>query len=216
MRSSPDRQTSLVGVSTLAGQTPIQAFATVSALVLAATAFGLFLFAMYALRAPPWVALMAMLLTALDRIVMYVTLHPYYNELWGQFALPLMLLFGWLYLREPSRGAAALFVLFLVFGLLVYPLMVLFPVLFLVPYAWSRWRSARRERQPVGWIAELRLPRLLTRPWAWIPLVVVAVPVCVVLVRGFGEKVLSALDVLLPGTSLAGWSGPAPSWRSGS
>jgi hypothetical protein len=198
----------LAAVSTLAGQTPIQAFATVSALVLAATAFGLFLFALYAVRAPPRVALLAMFVVPLDRIVMYVTMHPYYNELWGQFALPLMLLFGWLYLREPSRGSAALFVLFLVFGLLVYPLMVLFPVLFLVPYAWGRWRSCRRTGERVGWIAALRLPRLRTRPWVSIALVVVAVPVCVVLVRGFLEKALSALDVLLPGTSLAGWSGP--------
>jgi len=37
--------------------------------------------------------------------------------------------------------------------------------------------------------------------------VVVAFPVVAVLVRGFAEKALSALDVLLPGTSLANWSG---------
>jgi hypothetical protein len=199
----------LAAVSTLAGQTPIQAFGTVSALVLAATALGLFLFAAYAMRAPPWVAILSILLVPLDRIVMYVTVHPYYNELWGQFALPFMLLFGWLYLREPSRRAAALFALFLVFGLLVYPLMVIFPVLFLVPLAWSRWRDARRSGDPLGWIAALRLPRVRRRPWLWIPVAVVVVPVVAVLVRGFVEKAVSALDVLLPGTNLANWSGPA-------
>lgn len=198
----------LAAVATLGGQTPIQAFATVSALVLAATALGLFVFALYALRAPPWVALLSALLVPLDRIVMYVTIHPYYNELWGQFALPFMLLFGWLFLRQPSRRSAALFVLFLVFGLLVYPLMVLFPVLFLAPLAWERWREARRRGSSPGWIAALRLPRPRARPWLWVPLAVVAVPIVAVLVRGFVEKALSAIDVLLPGTNLANWSGP--------
>jgi len=197
----------LAAVATLAGQNPIQAFATVSAVVLAATALGLFLFALYALRAPPLVALIAMFLVPLDRIVMYVTIHPYYNELWGQFALPFMLLFGWMYLRKPSRRSAALFALFLVFGLLVYPLMLPFPLMFLVPYGWVRWRRSRAQRGPVGWISELRLPRPRSRPWLWVPVVVIAVPVLAVLVRGFVEKALSALDVLLPGTSLANWSG---------
>ncbi len=176
--------------------------------MLAATALGLFLFALYALRAPPWVALLSALLVPLDRIVMYVTVHPYYNELWGQFALPFMLLFGWLYLHQPSRRSAALFLLFLLFGLLVYPLMVVFPVLFLAPLAWSRWRQNRRWGVPLGWVSALRLPRPRTRPWLWIPVAVVAVPVIAVLVRGFVEKALSALDVLLPGTNLANWSGP--------
>ena len=198
----------LAAVATLAGQTPIQAFATVSALILAATALGLFLFALYAVRAPPWVALLSALLVPLDRIVVYVTIHPYYNELWGQFALPFMLLFGWLYLREPSRRTAALFLLFLLFGLLVYPLMVVFPVLFLVPMAWTRWRQSRRSGESLRWISALRLPRPRTRPWLWIPVAIVAVPVIAVLVRGFVEKALSALDVLLPGTNLANWSGP--------
>ena len=199
----------LAAVSTLAGQTPIQAFATVSALVLAATALGLFLFALYALRAPPWVALLTALLVPLDRIVVYVTIHPYYNELWGQFALPFMLLFGWLYLSAPSRRSAALFLLFLVFGLLVYPLMVLFPVVFLVPLAWSRWRERRGQGKAPGWISALRLPRARGRRWVWIPAAVIAVPVVAVLVRGFVEKALSALDVLLPGTNLSSWSGSA-------
>ena len=199
----------LAASSTLAGQTPIQAFATVSAAVLAMSALGFFLLALYALRAAPWIAIGALFLAPLDRIVMYVTIHPYYNELWGQLALPFMLLFGWLYLREPSRGAAVLFVLFLVFGLLVYPLMVPFPVMFLVPYAWSRWRRSRRDGRPIGWISRLQIPPPRTRAWLWVAAIVVAVPVVVVLARGFGEKVLSALDVLLPGTNLGTWSGPA-------
>ncbi len=198
----------LAAVSTLAGQTPIQAFGPVSALILGMTALGLFLFALYPLRAPPWVAIAAVILVPLDRIVMYVTIHPYYNELWAQFALPLILLFGWLYLREPSRRGAALFGGFLVFGLLVYPLMVPFPVLFLLPLAWRQWRR-RESRGWPAWITALRGPWPRARAWLAIGVLVVAVPVAAVLVRGFVEKVLSALDVLLPGTNLANWSGTA-------
>ena len=46
----------------------------------------------------------------LDRIVMYVTIHPYYNELWGQFTLPFILLLGWRYLSAPDRRSAILLV----------------------------------------------------------------------------------------------------------
>jgi hypothetical protein len=87
--------------------------------------------------------------------------------------------------------------------------MVLFPVLFLVPLAWGHWRATRRRHRGPGWIAELRLPRLQSRPWIWVPLAVVAIPIIAVLLRGFVEKSLSAVDVLLPGTNLANWSGPA-------
>lgn len=197
----------LAAVATLAGQTPIQAFGTVSGVVLAMTALGLFVFSLFALRAPPWVALAATVLVPLDRIVMFVTIHPFYNELWGQFTLPLILLFGWLYLRQPSRGTGLLFVLFLVFGLLAYPLMIPFPVLFLVPYAWRRWREQRRIGGALGWISALGLPRPGARRWLWIPILLVAIPIAAVLVRGFFEKTISAFHVLLPGSSLAGWSG---------
>ena len=59
------------------------------------------------------VALLGMFLLPLDRIVMYVTIHPYYNELWGQFTLPFILLFGWRYLSSPDRVSAVLAALFL-------------------------------------------------------------------------------------------------------
>jgi hypothetical protein len=199
----------LAGVTTLSGQDPIQAFPTVSAVMLALTALGFFLFAVYALRAPPWVALLAMFLLPLDRIVMYVTIHPYYNELWGQFTLPFILLFGWRYLSSPNRVSAVLAVLFLALGLFAYPLMLPFPAVFLAVHAWRIYRRASAEGRRPGWIAELRLPRPRQRPILWVPIVVVAVPVVAVLVRGVWEKGVSALQVILPWESLAGWHGNA-------
>ncbi len=199
----------LAGITTLAGQDPIQAFATVSALVLALTALGFFLFARYMLRAPPWAALLALLIVPLDRIVMYVTIHPYYNELWGQFALPFMLLAGWRYLSAPSRASAALFGLFAVLGLLAYPLMIPFPVIFLVVYGLGVHRRRRAAGERVGWISALRLPRPRARPWMWIPVAVIGLPIFAVLMRGFLEKTTGALAVIFPWNSLAGWHGKA-------
>jgi hypothetical protein len=199
----------LAAVSTLAGQDPIVAFPTVSGLILALAALGFFLFARYLLRAPLWLALLAVFVVPLDRIVMYVTIHPYYNELWGQFTLPFVLLFGWRYLNAPTRRGAILFALFAVLCLLAYPLILPFPAVFLIASALVVWRRRRAEGRPVGWISGLELPRPGPRSWLWIPIVVVAVPVVAVLGRGFVEKTFTALQVILPGSSLAGWSGSA-------
>ncbi len=49
-----------------------------------------------------------MALVPFDRILVYLAVQPFYNQIWGVFALPLILLFGLRFLREPSRGAAAL------------------------------------------------------------------------------------------------------------
>jgi hypothetical protein len=205
----------LAAVSALAGQDPIAAFAPLSALLLALTALGFYVFARYALRAPPWVALLAVFLIPLDRILMYVTVHPYYNELWGQFALPFFLLCGWHYLREPSRRSLTLTAIFGVFSLLAYPLVIPFPVFFFVPaVAAIAWRRPQRDDvssvQPLA--ARARQP--WRRPWVWLAALVLMLPLAV-LVRGFFEKTLSALAVLAPWTSLANWHGTALPYITG-
>lgn len=199
----------LAAVSTLAGEDPIQAFATITALILALTALGFYLFARFVLRAPPWVALLALFIVPLDRIVIYVTIHPYYNELWGQFALPFILLAGWHYLSAPDRRSGALLALFGLLGLLAYPLMLPFPALFLVTTGVVLWRRRVGEDERPRWVAALRLPRPRERAWLWIPVVAIAIPVCLVLGRGFLEKTTSALAVLAPWTDLSGWHGTA-------
>lgn len=199
----------LAAISTLAGQDPIQAFPTVVALMLALAGIGFFLFARYVLRASLWLALLVLFVLPLDRIAMYVTIHPYYNELWGQFALPFVLVFGWRYLNAPDRGGVVLFVLFAVLCLLAYPLIIPFPGVFLIATALVVWRRRRAEGEPLRWVSGLELPRPGRRSWLWIPTVVVAVPVVVVLGRGFVEKSVLALQVVAPWSSLVGWSGSA-------
>jgi hypothetical protein len=186
----------LAAVSTLAGQSQIMAFSSLSALVLAMFALGIFLFAVHALRAPPLVGLAAAFLVALDRIVVYVSIHTYYNQLWALFALPFMLLFGWRFLRAPDRGSAVLFGLFTALGLFTYPLLLPFPGVFLAVIAWRERGRAR------DWVRSVRLPR-----WAYIIAVAVAIPVVAVLVRGLVEKLVPALDALRPGGDLSGWAG---------
>lgn len=205
----------LAAVATLAGQSPIAAFAPVVAMMLGLTAFGFFVFARYALRAPPWIALLAMFLLPLDRIIMYLAIHPYYNELWGQFALPFFLLAGWQFLSEPSRVSLVLLVVFGVMALFAYPLVIPFPVFFFVPSVIVMWRRARARGTTPGWLAAVsggrasgESGRARWRAWWWIPALVVLVPLAAVLGRGFLEKSFAALDVLAPGTNLSGWGGP--------
>ncbi|PZS10150.1 MAG: hypothetical protein DLM64_09105 [Solirubrobacterales bacterium] len=205
----------LAAISTLAGQDPLRTFGPVTALVLALGALGVFLFARVALRAPPWLALLALLLVPLDRIVLYVTLHPFYNELWAQFLLPMMLLTGWRYVRAPDRRSAILFALFVVVGLAVYPLLIPFPAIFLLAGGLTVHRRRQAAGERTGWISALRMPNLRRRPWIWVPLAVVAVPAVVVLGRGFFEKTLSALSVIAPWTSLAGWHAPGLAYIPG-
>lgn len=200
----------LAAVSKLSGMPPDRAFPVFAAAMLALVALGYFLFAHYALRARWLVALAAMGLVGADRILLYVTMHPYYNQLWGSFALPFILMFGWWFLTRPSRRSLGLFALFGAIGGFAYPLMLAFPVAFVVGVAATRWRSARRAGGGPGWIAELRVPRgrglrLLAIPAGALVLVVVAT-----LLRGIYEKTASAASVLLPGHSLAPWNGPVP------
>src|SRR3954469_19861479 len=185
----------LAAVSKLAGQDPVVAFATVGAVVLGLAALGVFLFCLYGLGAPVGAALLALFVVALDRIVVYVGIHPYFNQTWAYFALPFVLLFA-------ARGGAALAALFLALAVFTYPLLLPFPAVFLAVLAWER-------RGQLDWRGALRLDGLRRRRRLWPLLAVVAVPVVAVLVRGVVEKIVPALDAMRPGGDLSGWSGPA-------
>ena len=186
----------LAGVARIAGQDEVAAFSTVGAFVLGMFALGVFLFALHALRAPPLVALLAAFLVPATRIVVYVSIHTYYNQLWALFALPWALLFGWWFLRDPGGRSAVLAGLLLALALFTYPLLLPFPAVFLGVIAWRERARAR------GWVRSLALPR-----WAWAGAVLVAIPVVAVLFRGVFEKVVPAISALVPGGDLSGWAG---------
>jgi hypothetical protein len=190
----------LAAVSKLAGQDTTVAFSTVVAIVLALGALGVFLFAVHALGVGAGAGLLALFLVGLDRISVYVGIHPYYNQSWALFALPFTLLLGWRALAAPSRGTALLAILFAALALFAYPLLLPFPAVFLAAIAWQR----RRE---IDWRGALRLDGLRRRRWLWPVVAVIAVPVVAVLLRGVVEKVGPAIDAVRPGGDLKGWGG---------
>ena len=201
---------SMGATATLAGLTPLGVFAGQAALVLGLAAIGFFLFAFYALGAGPWAAIAALAALPLNRMMLYVADHPYYNQTWGLFALPFLLTLGLLWLRRPDRRLLGLFLLFAAIGACAYPLMLLFPAAFLAVAALVHWRRARREGRSVEWPARVRLPPRGRALLIAIPVVLVAIPATLVLVRGVGEKLGSAFTILLPGRSLVGWGGLVP------
>ena len=199
-RSKVPIYSALAAVSSLAGQDPIVAFSTVAATIFALFSLGIFLLVRHGFGLGALPAAAAALLVPLDRIAVYVAIHPYYNQTWGMFALPFVLLAGWRALVAPSRGAFALLGIFLALALFAYPLLLPFPAVFLAAAAW---------RAPRDWVAELRrIPGPRARPLPWLAAAVVSVPVVAVLVRGVAEKALSAAAVLAPWTDLGGWAGP--------
>ncbi len=187
---------SLAAVSRLSGLDVVAAFPLVAAALLAMAAFGFFLFARYAMRAPPLVALAAMAATGLSRVPLHLADHPYYNELWALFALPFILVAGLAFLREPTGRTLALLATFAAIGAFAYPLMLPIPLLFLAVATWRARRGLRRfVRRPGG------------PAWVWIPGAVIGLAVLAVLVRGVAEKGASAAVALSPWGDLTAWSG---------
>jgi hypothetical protein len=182
----------LAATATLSGLDPVQAFPTLVAVTSALTAIGFFLLAVHVLGTGTGAALLAMGLVALDRIVVRLAVDPFYNQLWALFALPFVLVLGWRFVREPTRGTAALLVLFLALAAFAYPLLAPFPLLFLALAAW-------RERP------RLPLPRA---PLAWVALALLAVPAAVLSVEAL-EKLWGAFKAALPGGDLDPWTGTA-------
>ena len=153
----------------------------------------------HGLRAPPLVAIAAIPIVVLDRMVLFTVYGPYFNQLWALFALPFALLFGWRFLRAPDRRAAGIAGLFLALALFTYPLLLPFPVVFGLVIAWRR----RHER---GWLRALRLPAPQSAGVRYGLLALLAIPVGLVLVRGVLEKAVPGLIALAPGGNLDPWS----------
>ncbi len=208
---------SLAAVSELAGLDPAKVFPILSAAILGLFLLGIFLLAYYFLRASPRVALLAMGLVALDRVVLYLADHPYYNQLWGTFALPFMLLFGFRFLREPDRRSAVLVLVFVAMGVFAYPLMLPFPAVALGVAAVVLWRRKRAAGEPVRWLSALRLPdlrasRALSRRWVVVPLALVVAGVAAFLALGAVGKLVDAAEVIVPWGDLNGWQGDSPDY----
>ena len=197
----------LAGSSTLSGLDPIESFAAVAATLAALAAAGFLLLARHGLGAGPRTAVLVMGVVALARSVGYLAIHPYFNQLWGLLALPLIFLFGLRFIADPNRRDAVLLGLFTALGVAAYPLMVLFPALVLAGAAITVRRAGglrieRGTRTPATWRGRVMVALLA----------VVALPAALVLLLGVAEKTGSAADLLLSGESLAEWRGDLTSY----
>lgn len=153
----------LGAAASLSGLEPFQTISTVAAAMLALAALGFFLLARELLRAPPWVALCAMAVVGLDRMVLHTVMHPYFNQTWGFFTLPFALVLSWWAVRERrTRGSVALLALVLAVGAFAYPLALPIPLVALAVLLWPERRALSprrlyRGRRSLLWIVPLGL-----------------------------------------------------------
>lgn len=194
----------LAGTAELAGLEATRVLSTVMSLMLAMTAAGFFLLAYHALRAGWLASLGVMALVPLDRILTYLAVQPFFNQIWGVFALSMILAFGLVHLRSPGRGSAVLFIGFLALGAFAYPLMLPIPLLLLALAAALQWRG--EHRTDTSWVSGLRLPRTRRARVAAVAAAVLAAPFVAVGLAGVAEKGYGAAQVVLPGSDLSGWN----------
>jgi hypothetical protein len=173
---------SLAAVAKLSRLEPFQAFPAVVALLAAFVAVGLGVFAVCVLGLSLEGGLLVAALAGLDFVLLHVTLHPYWNQLWGLAAFPFALLFAWFAIANRDARATGLFVLVLALGAFAYPLMLPYPLLALVAFAF-----ALRRRLPV--------PHWSRRRWA-VTLGAAAVVLAVPLV-GVVEKVAEGVSEVI-------------------
>ncbi len=198
----------LAAATELGGQDAVATFPTVAAVATGLLAIGAFLLAFHLLGAGTLVATAAMLLVALNGVVLLSAFQPHFNQLWGLFWLTLLLLFGWRFLTSPAARTGVLFALFAAATIFTHPLLLPFPVLFLGAAAW---RARREAGGPLGWGAAVRRR---VPAWGIAVAAVAAVPVVAVLGRGVWEKGSSAAKVIAPWSSLEGWDSPSTQYMS--
>jgi hypothetical protein len=152
-------------VATLSGLEVYETLSALAAVMLALACLGFYLVARELLRAPPWVALAAMGLVGLDRMVLHTVMHPYFNQTWGFFALPFALVLTWWFVHERTRGGLALLALFLAIGAFAYPLalpIALIPLAVLLwPERTTLWRRLYHGRRSLRWMVPVGLILLI-------------------------------------------------------
>ncbi|MGH2840956.1 MAG: hypothetical protein ACRDKY_09055, partial [Solirubrobacteraceae bacterium] len=196
-RSKPPIYYTYGAVARLAGMEPYAVIAPLAATLLALAALGFWLLARDLLGAGLWSAAVVMGLIGLNRIELHTTMHPYFNQIWGFFAMPFAIVLARHVVRRRTPGGLALFAVFIAVLGAAYPLALPIPLAAAVIF----YGFDRRRRGLPLW----RRPRLRSRrQLIWIvPLMILAIP----LVRGILEKFGGAARVLTPGYTLDTWGG---------
>lgn len=194
----------LAAASSLSGLETWETLMTFGALILALGGLGFFLLARETFGAALGAAAVAAAVAVLDRRVLHLPMHPYYNQLWGLFTLPYSIAFAHLWLRERTWRAGALTGLFTLTGALAYPLMLPFPAIAIGGAAWMDLRARGETLRATARRGFRRLWRG-RRSLVWmVPAgLLLAVPLLGVLQKlGEGIRLLGSLD-----TSLRDWQG---------
>jgi hypothetical protein len=199
------------GVSTISGLATWQVLAPLEAALAALAALGMFLIAREVFGAGRGVALAAMGLAGLDRMVLYTVQHPYYNQTWGYVALPFTLVLGWVAVqpslsRRARQATIALLAIFAAMLVLAYPLAAPIPAVPLIVF----WLSERRRRIRAG--ERLWTLRGAYRGWRSLLWMIPFGAALAVPLAGAAAKAVAAAEVLAPGHTLQGWAGDLASF----
>jgi hypothetical protein len=190
----------LAAVSSISGLAPWQALMTTIAVLFAITALGFYLLARHAFRATAAVATAAAVVAVLDQMVFHLALHPYYNQLWGTFTLPFAIVAAQIWVADRNRITSTFLALFLLVGILAYPLMAPFPV----GAAFFIWLIDRVQRRRRGeQVAPLRPPRWTRHWWVTVPLLVL----CSAMIVGVVEKFVEFIRLIGDTEALTSWQG---------
>ena len=192
-RSKPPIYYPVAAVAELSGMETWEVLSTFAAILLGLTALGFFLLARDALGAGLAGATVVVAMAGLNRVALYSTMHPYFNQAWGFFTLAFALALAYWLTRERTRRTAALLALFLAVGAFAYPLAVPIPLLALAVLLWperGRLRALRPRKR---------------RTWLWLValLLLFALPAAGILVK----MVAAAGIVVDPTRSLQTWGG---------
>jgi hypothetical protein len=192
-RSKPPIYYPVTAVAELSGMQTWEVLSTFASILLALACLGFFLLAREMLGAGLAGATFVVWLVGLNRVALFTTMHPYFNQMWGLMTLPYALLLAYWLSRLRVRAAAVLLGVFLAVGAFAYPLAVPIPLLALAIFLWperGRLRGLLPRRRRT-WLGVVPLLLLLSLP-----------------VAGILEKQVSAVGIVVdPGRSLAAWGG---------
>lgn len=192
-RSKPPIYYPVAAVSELSGMETWEVLSTFAAILLALTTLGFFLLARDALAAGLAGATAVVWMVGLNRMALFTTMHPYFNQTWGFLTLPFALALAYRLTRDRTVGAAVLLALFLAVGAFAYPLAVPIPLIALAVLLWPERGRLRRlwPRRRRTWLVVVPLLLLFSLPLA-----------------GVLEKMVSAVGIVVdPTRSLEAWGG---------
>ena len=200
------------GVAQISGMETWQVLSTLAAFLLALAGVGMYLIAREMLGAGVGAAAVAMAIVGLDRMVLHVGMHPYFNQTWGYLTMPFAIVLAWWVVRRPSIGGAVLLALFLLVGAFAYPLAVPLPATVLAVMWWMQRRARIARGEKVFGIGDVWARFRAFPRWARITGYVLTFLLLTPL-WGVYEKFEGAMQLLIaPSYSLELWGGDLESW----